>query len=138
MLTTKGLCGCFVAAIVAPTGAMAAHIPHGKMVQQNGQRVQTVTADQQATLQMRELMTYYNTHKALVPHAKAVLVQMNGASNSATAIIKNALEGAGLSVTPYVYANVEYGKGVFTIDGSNTQDRYYPTMRLDVHDVPLR
>lgn len=63
-LTTHGLGGCWVVAIVDKTTGVANHIPHGEMGHSLGGSVcQTVTSVQQAARQMPQLLAaYHNNH----------------------------------------------------------------------------
>lgn len=109
ILSTGGLCGCWVVAILSSTDGIVVHIPHGQAVPVNGQLVYTVTSAQQATTQIGQLLHAYSAHP--FHGAFGFILKHSAADAASTTIISNALAQAGLSVSSGTYTNndVAYG-----------------------------
>ena len=126
-LTTHGLGGCWVVAIVDKTTGVANHIPHGQMGHSPGGSVcQTVTSAQQAALQMPQLLNKY--HANHLQGAMAYVLKHASASEDGTRAIMASLTGAGLSVKTGTYTSETQGDGNVVISGNGHSD---PVMTLD-------
>lgn len=134
-LYTRGLCGCWVVVIMSKTQAIATHIPHGKWVPNAaGTRVQTITSEQQATLQVNQLVTAHRAHP--IQGAWGYILKHEGADPDSTRIIEGALQSAGLSVQSKTYTTAEVERGGnFRIKGAAGRD---PTLLLDGEPVAHR
>lgn len=132
-LTTAGVGGCWVVAIVSRTAGMATHIPHGQAIVSPGGTVhQTITSNQQATFQMQQLMTaFQNNH---IPSAMAYVLKCDLADVQSTTTIHHALTSAGLSIktATYTYAVASMGNGNVAISCDGHSD---PVMTLNGNKV---
>ena len=132
-LTTEGLGGCWLVAILSKAQGIATHIPHGQAATSPGGTMrQTVTTDQQTRAQMHQLLTAFPTHH--IPDAMAYVLKAQGADADAANIINQVLAVAGLSIKTAIYTRAAQGNGdvVISCDGHS-----HPVVKLGGHVVMI-
>jgi hypothetical protein len=134
-LTTYGLGGCWVVAIVGKSGGWATHIPHGELAPPGpgGTVRQAVTSNQQATYQVITLLMDYHHHGG-IPGAMGYILKHSMADPESTDTITDLLTGAGLSLKTATYSTATQGNGDLEISGDGQHD---PVMKLGGHPVIL-